>query len=140
MYSNQIKSLYEREIARQAALGGMWGGIAFGAIALVAFALGAFEGGVVEENPAGACATGYLLGALLGWVSRWGAYQDQSFDERERALEALSLRFGDDVVGIARESMRLKAAARKWNAFAWPVVLLRRLALALTPVPGRAGT
>lgn len=140
MYDAHIKSLYERQVAYQAALCGMGAGISFGAFALVGFAYGAFDGGAVEHNPPGAALIGYLLGAFLGWVSRWGTYRDQSYDERERELEKLNHRYGRDVVAATREMLRLKKEAQKWNAFAWPFVLIRRVVRALTPVPGKAGT
>ncbi|HWH16620.1 MAG TPA: hypothetical protein VNU25_03490 [Candidatus Paceibacterota bacterium] len=136
MYSSELKRLYELGVARQAAKAGMWFGIACGCIALFGYTQGLFEGGVVERNPFGAFMIGYVVGAFVGWMGIWGSHQDESFEDRERGLDDLMERFGENPEDMHAERARLKDEARKWNAIAWPFVLLRRLLLALRPVRG----
>lgn len=118
MYSIEMKRLYKLGVARQAALAGMWFGIAFGCVALFGFTQGWFEGGIVERNPFGAFMSGYVFGALIGWAGILGSYQDESFDAREQGLEELSDCWEGDPEGYAAEIQRLKGEARKWNPIA----------------------
>ena len=126
MYSNEIKELYRLQAAREAARAGMWSSIFFGAVSLFGYVLGWYEGGLLENNPLGAFAAGYLFGAFFGWVGTFGAYEDESFDVRERHLQVLHNQWKNRSVALELEKERLRRMACRWNAFCWPFVLVAR--------------